>query len=408
MRAYQTLFSNPGVKRLAIAIIPGRLSYGMIALATFFFVTQSTDSIALAGLATGAEGLASSLTAGFRGSLMDKYGQTKPLSFFIPTWVAAVCLLATTSNETSLLLASALVGLFSPPINLSARPLWRSAVPADSLRTAYALDTTLMNGTIVIGPVVATWLSLSYSGAVALLVTAGLMAIGGLAIVTMPLSRNWIPEPNSGGAFTALRNRKFLLLAVEGGIFGIGWGLLEISIPASATVAGQPQLSAPLLAALSGMSLLGGFILGSRNGKLTPLRGFKISGLVMTFVAAFLPMTTPGLSMALVLGALGFATGFAQVYHWEVVELVRPQGTATSAQAWMWTIEGSMLAIGAAIGGILVEHISAQMALIGVSVSLIGSSAYIWFVLAPAISSADRHLSDAETADALADSEPLL
>lgn len=407
MRAYRILFSFPGVTRLALGIIPGRLSYGMIALATFFFVTQSTDSIALAGFATGAEGLASSLTAGFRGSLIDRYGQTKPLAFFIPTWVMSVMLLASTDQAATLLLASALVGLLSPPINLSARPLWRAAVPADSLRTAYALDTSLMNGTIVIGPVVATWVSLNHSGQAALWVTAGLMAIGGLALVTMPLSRNWIPEPNSGGAFTALKHRKFIYLVIEGGIFGIGWGLLEISIPASATVAGQPSLAAPLLAALSGMSLLGGLLLGGRNGKLTPLRGFKISALFMSAVVLALPLTQPGWSMAIVLAILGFATGFAHVYHWEVIELVRPQGTATSAQAWLWTIEGSMLALGAAIGGVIVEHFSAQLALTGVALSMICSTAYIWLFLAKRLADDDRSLTDLETAQAFADSEPL-
>jgi len=87
MRTYLEFLKIPGVKRLLVSALPGRLSYGMIALATFFFVQDVTGSITLAGIATGIETLTSSLTAGFRGNLIDKFGQTKPLSFFVPTWV---------------------------------------------------------------------------------------------------------------------------------------------------------------------------------------------------------------------------------------------------------------------------------------------------------------------------------
>ena len=53
MRTYLELFEIPGVKRLVVSALPGRLAYGMIALATFFFVQDKTGSITLAGIATG-------------------------------------------------------------------------------------------------------------------------------------------------------------------------------------------------------------------------------------------------------------------------------------------------------------------------------------------------------------------
>jgi hypothetical protein len=86
-----------------ISALPGRLAYGMIALATFFFVQDKTGSITLAGIATGVETIASSLTAGFRGNLIDKWGQTKPLRIFVPSWVALVVALNSVSTPTALL-----------------------------------------------------------------------------------------------------------------------------------------------------------------------------------------------------------------------------------------------------------------------------------------------------------------
>lgn len=405
MRTYLDLFKIAGVKRLVVSSLPGRLAYGMIALATFFFVQDKTGSIALAGLATGVETIASSLTAGFRGNLIDKWGQTKPLSIFVPSWVILVAVLSFVSTPTAIVLVSGLIGLASPPVNLSTRPLWRVLVGPENLRTAYALDTTITSSTIVAGPVLATAIAIPVSGSAALWATAALMAVGGVAIIQMPASRNWKPEPTKGNSLTLLRNQQFQILAVEGMVFGLAWGLLEISIPSFSTLQGKPGLSAPLLATLAGASIVGGLLIGSRKSLTTPLQGFKWASLGASIAAIPLVFTEPGWSMAIVLGLVGLGMGFAQVFHWEVLEAVRPQGTATSAQAWLWAVEGSMLAIGTALGGYLVEHVSPQSALLGVSVGLIISTIYIWLYAASRLQAADKPLSESQIIEVLADLE---
>ena len=388
-----------------ISALPGRLAYGMIALATFFFVQDKTGSITLAGIATGVETIASSLTAGFRGNLIDKWGQTKPLSIFVPSWVALVVILSSVSTPTAIIIVSGFIGLASPPVNLSTRPLWRVLVGPENLRTAYALDTTISSSTIVAGPVLATAIAISISGSAALWATAALMAIGGIAIIQMPASRNWKPEPQQGNSLMLLRNRQFQILAFEGVIFGLAWGLLEISIPSFSTLQGTPGLSAPLLATLAGASIVGGLLIGSRKSATTPLQGFKWASLGASVAAIPLVFTKPGWSMAVVLGLLGLGMGFAQVFHWEVLEAVRPQGTATSAQAWLWAVEGSMLAVGTALGGYLVENVSPQSALFGVSLGLIVSTIYVWAYAAKRLPQADKPLSESQMIEVLADLE---
>ena len=405
MRTYLELFKIPGVKRLVVSALPGRLAYGMIALATFFFVQDKTGSITLAGIATGVETIASSLTAGLRGNLIDKWGQTKPLSFFVPSWVALVVLLSSVSTPTAIVIVCGLIGLASPPVNLSTRPLWRVLVGPENLRTAYALDTTMSSSTIVAGPVLATAIAIQISGSAALWATATLMTIGGIAIIQMPASRNWKPEPQQGNSMMLLRNKQFQILAFEGMIFGLAWGLLEISIPSFSTLQGTPGLSAPLLATLAGTSIVGGLLIGSRKSLTTPLQGFKWASLGASIAALPLVLTKPGWSMALVLGLLGLGMGFLQVFHWEVLEAVRPQGTATSAQAWLWAVEGSMLAAGTALGGYLVENVSPQSALLGVSIGLIVSTLYVWAYAAKRLPQADKPLSESQKIEVLADLE---
>jgi MFS family permease len=405
MRTYLEFLKIPGVKRLLVSALPGRLSYGMIALATFFFVQDVTGSITLAGIATGIETLTSSLTAGFRGNLIDKFGQTKPLSFFVPTWVILVLLLSSVTTPAAIIIISAFIGLASPPVNLSTRPLWRVLVGAENLRTGYAIDTVMSSSTIVAGPVIATALAIPLGGDVALWATAALMAIGGYALIQMPASRNWKPEPQQGNAMRLLRNKQFQILAIEGMVFGLAWGLLEITIPSYSTLQGTPGLSAPLLATLAGASILGGLIIGGRKSMTTPLHGFRVASLVAAIAALPLALTEPGWSMGIVLGLLGLGMGFAQVYHWEVLEAVRPLGTATSAQAWLWAVEGSMMALGIAVGGYVVENISPQLALGGVSVGLIVSTIYVWWYAAPRLPEANKPLSDTQKIEVLADLE---
>jgi len=405
MRTYLEFLKIPGVKRLLVSALPGRLSYGMIALATFFFVQDVTGSITIAGIATGIETLTSSLTAGFRGNLIDKFGQTKPLSFFVPTWVALVVFLSFVTTPAAIIIISGFIGLASPPVNLSTRPLWRVLVGAENLRTGYAIDTVMSSSTIVAGPVIATALAIPLGGDVALWGTAALMAIGGYALIQMPASRNWKPEPQQGNAMRLLRNKQFQILAIEGMVFGLAWGLLEILIPSYATLQGTPGLSAPLLATLAGASILGGLIIGARKSLTTPLQGFKLASLVASIVALPLALTKPGWSMGIVLGLLGLGMGFAQVYHWEVLEAVRPLGTAKSAQAWLWAVEGSTMAVGIAIGGYVVENISPQLALGGVSVGLIVSTIYVWWYAAPRLPEANKPLSETQKIEVLADLE---
>ena len=84
----------PGVVPLLFASTFGRLAYGMVSLAIFFKVEQATDCVALAGIAVGTQSLTAALTAGPRGHLVDRFGQTRPLLFFTPLYALTCFLLA--------------------------------------------------------------------------------------------------------------------------------------------------------------------------------------------------------------------------------------------------------------------------------------------------------------------------
>ena len=160
MKRYAELFRFPNVWVLVLSAFPARVAYGMVGLSIFFKVS-STESISVAGLALGLNAAAGSFTAGIRGSIMDKYGMKWPLRVLVPGYAAMMIALNMSHDRNTMLILAFVMGLTAPPINLSVRPLWKEVITEDWLRTAYAVDTAVMSTAGVIGPVLATTLSLS-------------------------------------------------------------------------------------------------------------------------------------------------------------------------------------------------------------------------------------------------------
>ena len=363
MNRYRQLFALPNVWVLVLAAFPARVAYGMVGLALFFKTQQETGSIALAGLVIGANSLAGSFTAGIRGSVIDRYGQKWPIRILVPAYAGMMIMVNISHSATFILIMATIMGLTAPPINLSIRPLWRSVVTGDFLRTAYAVDTSVMNTASVIGPVVATTLALSSHPGSALITAAVLMIMGGGALALAPISRDWIPEKKEKDAQSLWHNPALRLMMLEGSCIGFGWGLFDVAVPAYATIENVAHRTAWVFAAMGISSILGGLVAGLLSRHTSSLSALRKSYLLWFFISIPIAFTYPGWSMALAGAFLGFMGGAVQVFYWEVMEAVRPKGSAVSYMAWLWTVEGSVMSLGAALGGVISESISPQFCL---------------------------------------------
>jgi hypothetical protein len=67
--------------------------------------------------------------------------------------------------------------------------------------------------------------------------------------------------------------------------------------------------------------------------------------------------------MALIGACIGFLGGAVQVFYFEVLEAVRPKGSQTASLGWIWSVEGSFMAVGAAVGGVVSETFSPRIGL---------------------------------------------
>jgi len=405
MKRYQELFAIPNVWVLVLSSFPARVSYGMVALSIFFKAQQTTGSVAIAGLAIGINSVAGAATAGLRGTLMDRFGQKWPLRIFVPGYAGMMLVLNTMENKSAILLAAFIMGISAPPINLSVRPLWKMIVPKDSLRTAYAVDTSVMSTAGVIGPVVATSLALSSHPGSALVVASIFMAVGGGSLALTRVSRDWIPEKKDSDHISIWRNKAIQLLMIEGCFIGFGWGVFDVAVPAFATLEGVPQRTAWVFTAMGVANIVGGLFAGLVSKRFSALKAMRLTYFVWIFISIPIVFTYPGWSMAIAGAFLGLIGGTIQVFYWEVMEAVRPKGSAVGMMGWIWTVEGTLMSIGSAAGGWIAETYSPRFAMSITSFTIITGFA-ILTLGRKRLAAADRIPTEEEDLAAMSDNSP--
>ena len=358
MRMYLEFLRFPGAKSLLLAPFPARLAYGMIGLGLYFKVYRETNSIAAAGFAAGASGIAGAATTGLRASLLDKYGLKWPIRLFVPGYATAIMAVNFSHDKTLLIFSAILLGASAPPINLSIRPLWRFLVPHHMLRTANAMDTAFMDGAVIIGPALVTALALSSHPFTALAACSFLILLGGLSLSSLEVTKKWEPEEKSKNELRFFKLPAIRVLALEGIAIGLSNGLFSIALPAFATINRTPRLTAIVMAISAGAMIIGGLIGAAVTRHLTPLRAFTKNYFFWFIAVLPLPFVRANWTIMVVAAIIGLAVGAQQVFYLEVLDHVRPKGTAASALGWMWVIEGTAASVGSAIAGVISERFS--------------------------------------------------
>lgn len=372
MKQYLDLLRIPLARRLLMAATPARMAYSMIGLSIFFKTERTLDSIPLAGLALGLNSLAGSLTAGIRGSAIDKWGQKWPIRILVPGYALGIIALNTAETKYEILLWAFILGFSAPPINLSVRPLWKQIVGEDLVRNAYGFDTAVMNSVGVIGPAIATTLSLSSRPGFALGTCAILMLIGGIALEVTINHKNWFTEKKDPTEEKLWQIPAIRLLMIEGIFIGLGWGFFDVGIPAYATLEHVPHRTAWLFSIMSLCNVAGGLTAGLIKKRRSAYRTMRATYFGWFIFSLPLYFTYPDWSLAIVGALLGLTGGALQVFYFEVLDAVRPKGSATASLGWLWTIEGSMAALGSALGGWVAKEISPQICL-GITTLMLAS-----------------------------------
>jgi MFS family permease len=360
VRTYLSVWRLPSAPVLLVAGFAGRLPSAMVPLGLLLMVQQQTGSYAVAGVASAAYGLAMAVMAPVLGRLADRrtprpvlLAQTAAYPLLLALLVAVVLGGAPTA---AIVAAAALAGAGTPLVSGTVRALW-SRVDPRVRTTAFALDATATELVFVAGPTVVAALAVLAAPAWALGVAGVLAVAGALGIATSRAMRGWVPAPAAERAHplaTVLSPGMPRLLG-SGAALMLGFGALEVAIPAYADAAGTPGMSGVLLALWSLGSVAGGLWFGARVVSASLPRQYR--WLLLGVTIGLAPLTAA--SGPWVLGALLFLGGTAiaptLTVQSSLVGTLAPAHATTEAFTWLSTMATGASAVGAALGGALID-----------------------------------------------------
>lgn len=393
LRPYIGVLRHERAWRFVIAGLVGRLPISMIGLGIVFLVTSRIPSYALAGALAAAFALAAAIIGPIGARFVDRLGQARVLPVLAGASASGLVLLVHGVNADwprwSLFLIAVGAGAISPNLGSLVRARWIALLASDigTLRTAFALESVLDEVVFVLGPPLATAIALNVSPGAPLLLSAGLLLGGSLALAAM---RGTDPGPRPT---SESKQRHALLLpgmasltalmALTGGVFGS----FEVTTVAFAEEAGNRAATGALLALYAFGSLLSGLVFGAR-GSARPLpQQLWLAGSALAVVSAPLPFVGSIPALAVFAFGAGLAVAPLLIITVSLVERLVLNARITEAL----TVTSSGIAVGLAVSaplsGALIDTFGASFGYLVMSVSALGA-----FLIAALASSRLTHL----------------
>lgn len=244
------------------------------------------------------------------------------------------------------------------------RGIWAALTPDEAGRSrAYSLDAVAEEGLFAVGPLLVGAAVLVGGPVTALAVTAGLALAGACA-----LGRSKAAAAVSAPARLPSGRRLLGPLLLPGvrwvvvAMLAVGFVLapLEIGVVARATQADSPAAAGSLLAVLSVGSAAGGLLWGRvrhqppTTGQLLAVMSVLGAG---TAAAGLVP-SLPALGVVLALTGAAIAPAFVVAYV--LADRLVDDNVRTETNTWVSTAGNVGGAAGAAVAGLLVEHVSVR------------------------------------------------
>ncbi|WP_413810609.1 MFS transporter [Streptomyces sp. OE57] len=346
---YRGLLSTAEARRLATASAASKFPVSMFPVTTLLLVSPRY-SYAAAGLTLGTMQLASAASNPMRARLVTRHSLHTVLMGCLVGYLMGLGGLAASVTAhlplAALLLAAMLTGLCFPPVGILTRTHWMSVTSRGSLPVANALEATLMDIALIVGPVLASLLSTAVSPAAPLAAIGALMAGAVVQLAAVHRLRPPGPVPHSGQWARIARARPLLVVFAAQFLFCAVLAATEVALPISAQQHDAAARSGWYLGALSVGSIVGSLTLGATRARRMPglaglLSGFAVGVLVLGLALR----ADPPLVLAGCLGA-GVAVGSSFAGFYTRIGELTPKGCDNEAQS----LASSMMTVGFAVG----------------------------------------------------------
>jgi MFS family permease len=363
---YREFLAVPHTRSLIGWALLARMPLGMAPLALLLLLRAEGASYAAAGGVVAAYGLALAGGALVSGRQVDRRGPARVLTWralAYPSCFAIVVGLALADAPiVTLGIAAAAAGAVIPPVSSSVRSIWPQVLPSELRSTAYSLEAAFQEIIFVVGPLLAGALA-ALEPTLAVGATGAATLVGTLGLVRLePIRQAGSGTTSGGGLLGALEAPGLRTLVGFAFTIGIGFGAVEVTMPAFAEGHGSRELGALALAAFSAGSMVGGLLAGGLPGGDDRLRLLRFAPLLacslLVFQAAW---SIPSLCVLAFLAGLPIAPTVAAVYG--LIDKVAPSWAIAESFSWFGTSVALGLAIGTALGGSFVDGVGIAWAL---------------------------------------------
>ncbi|GAA4892905.1 aspartyl-tRNA synthetase [Stackebrandtia albiflava] len=356
---YRAVLQVPGVKPLLLGGFLARVPYAAMGLSLTLYVRFGLDlGYFEAGVVGAAFVVGSAIGSTVHGRIADRFG-IRPVLVVTSVAMGAFWLSVGAMSYPVLLLAALPAGALNLPVFVVVRQPMAALIPEGNRRTAFALDSTLVEITFMIGPALATTMAAMAAPTVIPFAIGVWAPLAGMFLWWLnPRTRAEGEETPAGGTVPRRQwlSGPMLAMFVIGAGAMVALGGTDMAVISLLEGYGQLDWAWVVLAAWALYSMIGGLILGASQRPVSPL------WLVVALGVTTVPLGLTGewwlLALALIpAGAVCAPTIAASV---DTVSRLAPPSVRGEAMG----MHGSAITLGGAVGapltGWVVDNVGVQ------------------------------------------------
>lgn len=360
MNTYWTLLKTAGVARILAAQLTARFPFGMLSLAFLIHIERVYNSYTAAGLVLGAMCIGQAIAGPLTSRLMGRLGMRPVLAATIAVCAVSIILMAVLPLPViGLVVIGFIAGLTTPPVQPAVRTIYPKMVNSRLLSPLFSLDASAQEVIWVLGPVIATFVSIQISTVLGILLAAAFLIIGGAWFVSLPeLGRVRIPRSKRKFG-VVLRRPAVLLSTVVGFMLVAACAAVEAGV---VSVFGHGSSDAGWVLAIFAVgSLVGGLALGH-----LPIGPLALAGRMLIVTVgiglACVWLNFWWLSAALFVAGVGIAPSFAVLFG--IVSASVKFSDTAEAYGWVGTGQLIGAALGSAVAGFAIDNYGSASAIL--------------------------------------------